>query len=45
MHSAIIFTNVGFNLAENITSDKDMSIYDYFGEGCNGSVILSPVDE
>ena len=22
-----------------------MSIYDYLGEGCNGSMVLSPVDE
>ena len=40
------FTNVGFNLAKNISSpDKDVSIYDYLGEGCNGSMFLSPVDE
>ena len=38
------FTNVGFNLAKNISSpDKDVSIYDYLGEGCNGSMFL--VDE
>ena len=35
-------TNVGFSLAKTISSpDKDVSIYDYLGEGCNGS----PVDE
>ena len=40
------FTNVGFTLAKNISSpDKDVSIYDYLGEGCNGSMFLSPVDE
>ena len=40
------FTNVGFNLANNFSSpDKDVSIYDYLGEVCNGSMFLSPVDE
>ena len=35
------FTNVGFNLAKNISSpDKDVFIYDYLGEGCNGSMFL-----
>ena len=40
------FTNVGFNLAKNISSpDQDVSIYDYLGKGCNGSMFLSLVDE
>ena len=40
------FTNVGFNLTKNISSpDKDVSIYEYLGEGCNGNMFLSPVDE
>ena len=40
------FTNVSFNLAKNISSpDKNVSIYDCFWEGCNGSMFLSPVDE
>ena len=40
------FTNVGFNLAKKISSpDKDVSIYDFLWEGCNGSMFLSPVDE
>ena len=40
------FTNVGFSVANNISSPyKDVSIYDYLGEGCNGSIFLSPVDE
>ena len=39
-------TKVGFNLAKNISSpDKDAFIYDYLGEGCDGSMFLSPVDE
>ena len=39
------FTNIGFNLAKNISSpDKDVFIYDYLGEGYNGSMFLSPVD-
>ena len=46
MDSTIIFTNVDFNLAKNISSpDKDVSIYDYLGEGRNGSMFVSPVDE
>ena len=29
-----------------VSLDKDVvSIYDYLGEGCNGSMFLSPVDD
>ena len=40
------FTNIGYNLAINITnSDGNFSIYDYLGGRIGNCLYLKPVDE
>ena len=44
MDSTTILQMLAF-AKKSSSPDKDMSIYDYLGEGCNGNMCLSPVDK